>query len=62
MNQTVEQLHYEYQDDLKDLLGKYQIEPGPFEDNLSLEDFIMRAEILKTLISLYSELSHIEKD
>lgn len=58
MNQTIDQLYCEYRDDLKGLLGKYQQTPGPFEEDMTLEDFIMRAEILKTLVALYADLSH----
>lgn len=57
MNQTVDQLYGEYQDDLKVLLSKYQDTPGPFDEEMTLEDFIMRAEILKTLVALYADLA-----
>lgn len=57
MNQTIDQLYCEYRESLKLLMGKYQKTSGPFDDNMDLEEFILRAENLKTLVSLYANLS-----
>jgi len=56
MNQTICQLYEEYHEELKTMMASYELKSARFDDRNDVSEFILRAEYLKTLVSLYAEL------